>query len=70
MENLKVSNTVDLLKFIFSFIVLGHTSGGYIHWFCFSFNSVIFVVLSGMTFCRIKNEKDGLIGQQKNYYCK
>lgn len=43
------------------FIVLGHTSYGFLHNFCFSFNSVIFFILSGMSFSRLKNEKDDLL---------
>lgn len=43
------------------FIVLGHTSYGFLHSFCFSFNSVIFFILSGMSFGRLKNEKDDLL---------
>lgn len=42
-------------------IVLGHTSTGFLNTFCFSFNSVIFFILSGMSFGRIRNQKDSLL---------
>ncbi|MCM1048297.1 MAG: acyltransferase family protein [Clostridiales bacterium] len=52
---------LDIAKgFSILFIVLGHTSYGFLFWFCYSFNSVIFFILSGMTFCRIKSETDNL----------
>lgn len=43
------------------FIVLGHASYGFLYSFCYSFNSVIFFILSGMAFDRLKNEKDDLL---------
>lgn len=43
------------------FIVLGHASYGYLNWFCFSFNSVIFFILAGMAFCRTKDKRDELL---------
>ncbi|MCM1047904.1 MAG: acyltransferase [Clostridiales bacterium] len=53
---------LDIAKgFSILFIVLGHTSNGFLHWFCFSFNSAIFFILSGMTFCRIRNGTDELL---------
>lgn len=53
---------LDIAKgFSILFIVLGHASSGFLHHFCFSFNSVIFFVLSGITFCRIKNRQDELL---------
>ena len=53
---------LDIAKgFSIIFIVLGHASYGFLYEFCFAFNSVIFFILSGMSFCRIKNEKDDLL---------
>lgn len=40
-------------------IVLGHSSTGYINNICYSFNSIIFFILSGITFCRIRGNYDG-----------
>lgn len=42
-------------------IVLGHCSSGNLQCVCFSFNSVIFFVLAGMTFCRKKEETDAYL---------
>lgn len=53
---------LDIVKGIsILFIVLGHASYGFLHSLCFSFNSVIFFILSGMAFSRLKNEKDDLL---------
>lgn len=50
---------IDIAKCIGIFaIVLGHCSAGKLQWICFSFNSVIFFVLAGMTFCRKTGETD------------
>ena len=57
-DNTRIS-WVDIAKSIgIIAIVLGHSSTGYMYNVCFSFNSVIFFVLSGMTFCRIKGRYD------------
>lgn len=44
------------------FIVMGHIlNGGFILTFCLSFNSVIFFILSGMTFNRTRGQTDSLL---------
>lgn len=53
---------IDIAKgFSILFIVLGHASSGFLHYFCFSFNSIIFFILSGMAFCRIKDKPDAIL---------
>lgn len=50
---------IDLAKCIgIVAIVLGHCSSGSLTCICFSFNSILFFVLAGMTFCRKKEETD------------
>lgn len=50
---------IDIAKCIgIAAIVLGHCSSGNLKCICFSFNSVIFFVLAGMTFCRKKEKTD------------
>ena len=51
---------VDIAKAIsILFIVLAHSSTGYVNHLSNSFNTVVFFVLSGMTFCRMKEDMDG-----------
>lgn len=38
-------------------IVLNHCSTGRLNIFCVSFNSVLFFILSGLTFCREKGDR-------------
>ncbi len=50
---------IDIAKSIgMAAIVLGHCSSGSLKCICFSFNSILFFILAGMTFCRKKEETD------------
>lgn len=56
-------------------IVFGHCSSGILTCVCFSFNSIIFFVLAGMTFCRKEEPADiyfnfGRERTLKNFLCK
>lgn len=53
---------LDIAKgFSILFIVLGHASYGFVSWFCYAFNSAVFFVLAGMSFCRLKGAIDSLL---------
>lgn len=63
MEKIQKNNQriswIDIAKCIgIIAIVLGHCSSGNLKCVCFSFNSIIFFVLAGMTFCRKKEKTD------------
>lgn len=53
---------IDIAKSIgIAAIVLGHCSFGNLQCICFSFNSIIFFTLAGMTFCRKREETDAYL---------